>query len=78
MLLIVAEHWTCLDNSTPKGYYDIGLPSEKSVFQYRAEGIVRLQLVAQEETCKLVGSVVVLWCIMTNGSTRSLGSSPNT
>jgi UDP-N-acetylglucosamine/UDP-N-acetylgalactosamine diphosphorylase len=71
-------HCTRLGSSTPKGDYDIGLPSHKPLFQYRAERIARLQLVAQEETSKLVGSVVVPWYIITNGQTRTLGSSPKT
>jgi UDP-N-acetylglucosamine/UDP-N-acetylgalactosamine diphosphorylase len=78
MLLIASGNYTRLGSFIPKGYYDIGLPSHSSLFQYQAKRIAGLQLVAQEETDWLVGSVIMPWYIMINGPTRTLGSSPKT
>ncbi|KAI9223722.1 putative UDP-N-acetylglucosamine pyrophosphorylase [Blastocladiella britannica] len=61
VLLMAGGQGTRLGSKDPKGCFDIGLPSKKSLFQVQAERLLRLQTVAGGK---------LPWYVMVSGPTR--------
>ncbi|TIB77514.1 nucleotide-diphospho-sugar transferase [Wallemia mellicola] len=71
VILMAGGQGTRLGSSNPKGMYDVGLLSHKTLFELQAQRIAKVEELAAQKSGKDADQVNILWFVMTSGPTRA-------